>query len=149
MVGPDRDAAAPRRAPPHHRDAAWPRAVLGRRQEPGREAPLRPSADCARDRLRASPRASAATIQDYYRELAADEARNRLIINDVISAIEEGRSPILLTERKDHLKLFADALERFVRHLVVLQGGMSKKAQKAASDQTYYVGEHGIVAGLS
>ena len=44
------------------------------------------------------------------RALASDEARNRRILDDVIAAIEEGRSPILLTERKDHLEYFADRL---------------------------------------
>jgi hypothetical protein len=66
-------------------------------------------------------------IQTVYRELAHDEARNRLILNDVIRAIEEGRSPILLTERKDHLEYFADHVQSFVRHVVVLQGRMTKK----------------------
>ena len=46
----------------------------------------------------------------------------------MIRALEEGRSPILLTERKDHLEYFATRLEKFARHLVVLQGGMGAKA---------------------
>src|SRR5215468_8158260 len=40
------------------------------------------------------------SIQALYAALAADEARNRLILDDVIRSLEEGRSPILLTERK-------------------------------------------------
>src|SRR5262245_18175314 len=42
-------------------------------------------------------------IQTIYRALAADGARNRLILDDVLHALEEGRCPILLTERRDHL----------------------------------------------
>ena len=34
-----------------------------------------------------------------------DRRRNELILNDVIGALEQGRSPILLTERRDHLEL--------------------------------------------
>jgi len=45
-------------------------------------------------------------IQDLYRALATDEPRNQLIVNDVLNALEEGRSPILLTERRDHLEYF-------------------------------------------
>lgn len=71
-----------------------------------------------------------ATIQQLYAMLARDEARNRLILNDVISAIEEGRSPILLTERTDHLEYFAAALKRVVRHVIVLKGGMGTKATR-------------------
>ncbi|MHB8420902.1 MAG: TOTE conflict system archaeo-eukaryotic primase domain-containing protein [Myxococcales bacterium] len=74
---------------------------------------------------------SAGTIQDYYRELVADDARNQLIIDDVIKAIQEGRSPILLTERKNHLKLLAARLAGFVRHIVVVEGGKSRKEQQA------------------
>ena len=70
------------------------------------------------------------SIQEVYRALAADEARNCLILDDVIRAIEEGRSPILLTERRDHLAYVAERLRGFVRHLVVLQGGMTPKERR-------------------
>lgn len=75
------------------------------------------------------------SIQDTYRALASDEARNRRIIDDVIATIHEGRSPILLTERKDHLEYFAERLRGFVKHLVVLQGGMTVKARNRSADQ--------------
>jgi len=48
----------------------------------------------------------------------------------VVKAVQEGRSPILLTERKDHLQHFAERLTPIVRHVVVLQGGTSRKEQK-------------------
>ncbi len=72
-------------------------------------------------------------IQGIYAALAADEARNRLILDDVLHALEEGRSPILLTERRDHLEYFAEQLRGFVRHLVVLQGGMTAKERRELS----------------
>jgi superfamily II DNA or RNA helicase len=68
-----------------------------------------------------------AGIQAIYRSLAADETRNHMILDDVIRAVNEGRSPILLTERRDHLEYFADKLRNVVRHLVVLRGGMTAK----------------------
>jgi superfamily II DNA or RNA helicase len=74
-------------------------------------------------------------IQEIYSALANDEARNRCIVDDVIAAIHEGRSPILLTERKDHLEYFADQLRGFVRHLVVLQGGMTAKERSRSAGQ--------------
>jgi superfamily II DNA or RNA helicase len=70
---------------------------------------------------------SDATIQELYGLLARDDARNRMILNDVIAAIEAGRSPILLTERTDHLEYFAAELARVVRHVIVLRGGMGSK----------------------
>jgi superfamily II DNA or RNA helicase len=74
-------------------------------------------------------------IQELYASLARDEARNVLILNDVVRALEEGRSPILLTERKEHLEYFRSRLERVARHLVVLQGGMGAKADRAVRAQ--------------
>ncbi len=74
-------------------------------------------------------------IQDLYAALARDEARNAMILNDVLRALEEGRSPILLTERKDHLEYFASRLTSVARNLVVLQGGMGVKADRAVRAQ--------------
>ena len=76
-----------------------------------------------------------APIQTIYRELASDAGRNELILNDVIRAVAEGRSPILLTERKDHLEFFAERLRSFVRHLIVLQGGMTDKERRTRGEQ--------------
>ena len=72
-------------------------------------------------------------IQEIYRALTNNETRNKRIIDDVIAAIQEGRSPILLTERKDHLEYFAEHLRRVVRHL--LQGGMTTKERRNSIDQ--------------
>src|SRR5258708_8693597 len=74
-------------------------------------------------------------IQEIYRALASDEARNHGIVDDVIAAIQEGRSPILLTERKDHLEYLAERLRPMVRHLVVLHGGMETKESRGSVDQ--------------
>jgi len=74
-------------------------------------------------------------IQELYAALAKDAARNTSIVNDVIGSIQEGRSPILLTERKDHLEYLANRLRGFVRHLVVLSGGMTNQARKQCIEQ--------------
>jgi superfamily II DNA or RNA helicase len=74
-------------------------------------------------------------IQTLYAALAADESRNGLIVDDVVQALGEGRSPILLTERKDHLEVLATRLRPFVRHLVVLQGGMTPAERRDVTAQ--------------
>jgi superfamily II DNA or RNA helicase len=76
-----------------------------------------------------------AGIQEIYGALASDETRNKRILDDVIAVLEEGRSPILLTERKDHVEYFADHLRRLVRHVVVLRGGMTAKARRSSVSQ--------------
>ena len=74
-------------------------------------------------------------IQSLYTELAVDRLRNDLIFDDVVRALEEKRSPILLTERRDHLEHFADRLRHFTRHLVVLHGGMKPKERRAVVER--------------
>ena len=69
-------------------------------------------------------------IQKLYAALAADQHRNDLILKDVVRALEEKRSPILLTERLDHLTHFAERLQGLVRHLVVLHGRMKPKKRR-------------------
>src|SRR6516162_2739546 len=46
-------------------------------------------------------------IQELYAKLAQDPARNDLIFDDILSALEDGRSPVVITERKDHLDMLA------------------------------------------
>ncbi len=77
---------------------------------------------------------AAPTIQKLYAALAADEKRNALILDDVIRSLEEGRSPILLTERRDHLDSLASRLRKFARHLIVLQGGMKANERKRVTE---------------
>jgi superfamily II DNA or RNA helicase len=71
-------------------------------------------------------------IQSLYATLASNEARNALILDDVIGALESGRSPLLLTERRDHLDYLAAKLRPAARHLIVLHGGMTAKERKVA-----------------
>jgi superfamily II DNA or RNA helicase len=74
-------------------------------------------------------------IQDVYRVLAEDKERNQRIIDDIMAVLQEGRSPILLTERKDHLDNLAGRLVALVRHLIVLKGGTSGKERRQALEQ--------------
>lgn len=75
------------------------------------------------------------SIHVIYAALVADEARNQLIIGDLMHALEEGRSPILLTERRDHLEFFASRLTESVEHVVVLRGGMGARQRRAVMEQ--------------
>jgi len=70
-----------------------------------------------------------------YEALATDAARNRMICDDFLDAVQTGRSPLLLTERVDHLQQLAQALSGKIPHLTILQGGMGKKARQRASAQ--------------
>src|ERR1700676_3209413 len=92
--------------------------------------------------LQATLDASTPSIQGVFKEMVADEARNDLIFDDVLCALEAGRSPVVITERTAHLEILAKRLERFARHVIVLRGGQSEKqrsdiaARLAAIPQT-------------
>ena len=70
-------------------------------------------------------------IQHVYAALAEDAARNDMIFDDVLSALEAGRSPLVLTARKDHAQHLAERLGRFARNVLFLRGGMGVKQRRA------------------
>ena len=74
-------------------------------------------------------------FQDLYRELIADENRNRIICDEVIQSVREGRSPLVLTERKEHLIALETRLESHVQHVVVLHGGKRPSESRALTDR--------------
>jgi superfamily II DNA or RNA helicase len=74
-------------------------------------------------------------IQDIYSALVFDKRRNELIFNDLLKALEMGRSPLLLTERTEHLEWFAEHLKGFAQNIIILRGGMGTKQRKALAEQ--------------
>jgi len=81
-------------------------------------------------------------FQELYSELIADQARNRLVCDEVLQAVEEGRSPLVLTERNEHLDILAERLSTGIQHLVVLRGGMSRKEIGEVAARLAAVPEH-------
>lgn len=74
-------------------------------------------------------------IQAVYAALTEDHERNEMIIEDVVAAIRAGRSPVLLTERREHLAYFENALLDRVKNVIVLAGGMGRKQLGAVIDK--------------
>ncbi|MEW6599819.1 MAG: DEAD/DEAH box helicase family protein [Nitrospirota bacterium] len=69
-------------------------------------------------------------IQSLWQPLITDENRNHMIFEDILNSLEEKRSPIVLTERKEHLEILKQKLEKFVKHIIVLHGGMRAGTRK-------------------
>ena len=74
-------------------------------------------------------------IQEIYKALSADKPRNAKVVEDVLEALKAGRYPVILTERRDHLKLLADQLQAHIQNVFVLKGGMGKKQRRLIQDQ--------------
>lgn len=81
-------------------------------------------------------------IQTIYKQLSLDEVRNQQLFNDVLNALEEGRSPIVLTERVNHLEALKKEFMGFAKNIIVLTGNHSKKGQKAELDRLAQIPDH-------
>jgi len=85
---------------------------------------------------------SQTTIQDIYGALIMDHQRNDLIVQDLQKALSEGRSPLVLTSRKEHLDHLAGRLRGMCQHVFVLKGGMGAKQRKQVSESIALVSAH-------
>ncbi|MFQ5452707.1 MAG: DEAD/DEAH box helicase family protein [Candidatus Zixiibacteriota bacterium] len=71
-------------------------------------------------------------IHEVYSALSNDNNRNQLIVNDVIKAVKSGRSPVVLTERREHLEKLESLLAYVIENVIVFKGGMGKKQRYSA-----------------
>ena len=69
-------------------------------------------------------------IQDMYAGVVGNENRNELLVKDTLNLIQEGRTPILLTERKAHAVLLAGRLSDKVRNVFLLIGSERQKDKR-------------------
>lgn len=80
-------------------------------------------------------------FHELYDELIADEARNEVICTDIVQAVQNDRSPIVLTERNEHLDLLAARLMPSVANLLVFRGGMGRKELAATAERLARIAE--------
>ncbi len=69
--------------------------------------------------------------QTLVEHLIRSEPRNAMICADIVAAVSSGRTPLVLTERTEHLALLAAGLADSISHVITLQGGMTRKALEA------------------
>ena len=65
-------------------------------------------------------------------DLSEDKIRNEFIVEDVRTAIQEGRTPLVLTTRTAHVKVLAQMLMPFADHVIQLIGADSAKEKRLA-----------------
>ncbi|MDR3710715.1 MAG: DEAD/DEAH box helicase family protein [Capsulimonadaceae bacterium] len=70
-------------------------------------------------------------IQTLYGLLVADDARNEFIVKDVAEAVAAGRSPLVLTERTEHVETLAEAIKAHCPNVFTLRGGMGIRERRA------------------
>jgi superfamily II DNA or RNA helicase len=73
-------------------------------------------------------------IHDIYSALVTDQQRNDLIVKDMQQVLSDGRSPLVLTSRKEHLDYLAGRLCGICKHIFVLKGGMGARQRKQVAE---------------
>ncbi|AGK55853.1 TOTE conflict system archaeo-eukaryotic primase domain-containing protein [Bacillus sp. 1NLA3E] len=66
-------------------------------------------------------------IKDIFHALSNDENRNQHLFDDVLNELDQGRSPIILTERIEHLEKLRMMFKGFAKNIIILTGHTSKK----------------------
>ena len=74
-------------------------------------------------------------IAALYSDLVEDERRNLLIVRDVKQALAQGRSPILLTERREHVQRLAALLSAACPNVITLYGTASAKLRRETMER--------------
>jgi len=76
------------------------------------------------------------SIQSLFGVLGQSEERNALILRDILAVLADGRTPLVLTERKDHLDRLSEMLRANTgAEVIVLSGKMGRRKQAAAFDR--------------
>lgn len=78
-------------------------------------------------------------IQGIYGEIAQNEARNNLIIQDIQATLSEGRTPLVLTERTRHAETLAEVLENSCSNVLLLTGSGGQKAKREKLEQLHNI----------
>lgn len=71
------------------------------------------------------------------RDLAECEARNQLIVEDVVTALKEGRTPIILTTLKSHVLHLGELLAPHCPHIIMLLGSDSAKEKRTTLERLH------------
>jgi len=73
-----------------------------------------------------------AVAQNY---LSENAARNNMILADLREVLTQGRTPIVLAQRREHVTALTAELEKFSPNVIQLLGAASKKEKQAAMDR--------------
>ena len=74
------------------------------------------------------------TYTQQIHKIANNELRNRMIISDVCQAIQQGRTPIILTQLTAHVHILAQMLTPHCQNVICLTGSDSTKQKRLTMD---------------
>jgi superfamily II DNA or RNA helicase len=126
-------SATPVRKDGHHPIIFMQCGPLRYRDDPRKQAEKRPFEHCVVPRFTSfrpplNDEEKEPPIQALFAELAVNELRNQLIIDDVVKSHEEGRNCLVLTERTAHVEYLSGKLREVIPDALTLTGSMGAKA---------------------
>lgn len=74
-------------------------------------------------------------VTELYKELAENQFRNQYIISDILEALNNKRTPIVLTERREHVLALEEMLSSQCKNVVTLVGTPSQKKRREALER--------------
>jgi len=86
-------------------------------------------------------------ITEIYKNICESKKRNDLIVEDVIEALDNGRNPLVLTERASHVMELSKLLEEKDVQPIVLTGRLKSSERKEAVSRiaSLKVGEKSVI----
>ena len=69
-------------------------------------------------------------ISQVYKHLVCDQDRNEMIVNSIKQSVDNNRSVMVLTERKEHIELLTEMMADKRIKVVELHGGISTKQRQ-------------------
>ena len=73
-------------------------------------------------------------IQEVLTAVAGDRGRTARIAADALAELAEGRYPLVLTERREHLDVLTDLITAQTDRVAVLHGGIGKRARRRVDE---------------
>ena len=86
------------------------------------------------------------SVTELYKELAENQFRNQYIISDILEAVNSERTPIVLTERREHVLALEGMLSSQCENIITLVGTPSQKKRREALEKLQAIsGEEQLV----
>ena len=81
-------------------------------------------------------------ITEIYKDLSENELRNSYIVNDIIKALKSRRTPIVLTERREHVQKLKDMLNGYCKNIITLFGTSSQKERRETLEKLQAISDN-------
>ncbi len=78
----------------------------------------------------------------YNADLAADKARNELIVKDIVAALKEDRTPLVLTKLREHIITLSEMLLPYCANIICLTGTAPTKEKREAMERLKSVADN-------